>query len=64
MKKTCELSLSLCQALMCADTMVLQQCAQPELVLATLEFLSFLGKVFVPPDSQVMTPPVNIAASI
>lgn len=62
MEKTCELYL--CQALLCVDTMVLQQCAQPELVLATLEFLSFLGKVFVPPDSQVTTATLNNAASI
>ncbi|CAF93404.1 unnamed protein product [Tetraodon nigroviridis] len=40
------------QALLCVDSVVSQQCAQPELVLAALEFLSFLGKVFVPPDSQ------------
>ncbi|XP_011613067.1 FIGNL1-interacting regulator of recombination and mitosis [Takifugu rubripes] len=40
------------QALLCVDTVVSQQCAQPQLVLAALEFLSFLGKIFVPPESQ------------
>lgn len=55
----CELSLSVCQALLCVDTVVSQQCAQPQLVLAALEFLSFLGKIFVPPESQVMTATLN-----
>lgn len=44
----------MCQALLCVDSVVSQQCAQPQLVLAALEFLSSLGKIFIPPDSQVM----------
>lgn len=55
----CELSLSVCQALLCVDTVASQQCAQPQLVLAALEFLSFLGKIFVPPESQVITATLN-----
>uniref|UniRef100_A0A8P4JZ55 Fignl1 interacting regulator of recombination and mitosis n=1 Tax=Dicentrarchus labrax TaxID=13489 RepID=A0A8P4JZ55_DICLA len=39
------------QALLCVDTVVAQKCAD-QLLLAALEFLSSLGKIFVPPDSQ------------
>lgn len=56
------ISLCICQALLCVDSVVSQQCAQPQLVLAALEFLSLLGKIFVPPDSQVMTPTLNNGA--
>ncbi|XP_008291464.1 FIGNL1-interacting regulator of recombination and mitosis [Stegastes partitus] len=41
----------ICQALLCLDAVVAQKCADP-LLLAALEFLSSLGKIFVPPDSQ------------
>uniref|UniRef100_A0A3Q1FSJ5 FIGNL1 interacting regulator of recombination and mitosis n=1 Tax=Acanthochromis polyacanthus TaxID=80966 RepID=A0A3Q1FSJ5_9TELE len=41
----------ICQALLCLDAVVAQKCAD-QLLLAALEFLSSLGKVFVPPDSQ------------
>ncbi|KAG7230827.1 hypothetical protein INR49_019641, partial [Caranx melampygus] len=40
-----------CQALLCVDALVSQKCAD-ELLLAALEFLASLGKIFVPPDSQ------------
>ncbi|XP_070688210.1 FIGNL1-interacting regulator of recombination and mitosis [Pempheris klunzingeri] len=39
------------QALLCVDTVVSQKC-DAQLLLAALEFLSSLGKIFVPPDSQ------------
>lgn len=41
----------ICQALVCLDAVVSQRCAD-WLLLAALEFLSSLGKIFVPPDSQ------------
>uniref|UniRef100_A0A3B4H612 Uncharacterized protein n=1 Tax=Pundamilia nyererei TaxID=303518 RepID=A0A3B4H612_9CICH len=41
----------ICQALVCLDAMVSQKCAD-WLLLAALEFLCSLGKIFVPPDSQ------------
>uniref|UniRef100_A0AAQ5X2G7 Uncharacterized protein n=1 Tax=Amphiprion ocellaris TaxID=80972 RepID=A0AAQ5X2G7_AMPOC len=41
----------ICQALLCLDAVVAQKCAD-QLLLAALEFLSSLRKVFVPPDSQ------------
>lgn len=41
------------QALVCVDALVSQKCAD-QLQLAVLEFLSSLGKIFVPPDRQVM----------
>lgn len=56
------LSLCICQALLCVDSLVSQKCAQPQLVLAALEFLSFLGKIFVPPHGQVMMPTLKIGA--
>ncbi|XP_030289356.1 FIGNL1-interacting regulator of recombination and mitosis [Sparus aurata] len=40
------------QALLCVEAVVSQGCAEPQLLLAALEFLSSLGKIFVPPDSQ------------
>ncbi|XP_054645381.1 uncharacterized protein C1orf112 homolog isoform X2 [Dunckerocampus dactyliophorus] len=39
------------RALACVDAVVSQKCAD-QLLLAALEFLSSLGKVFIPPDSQ------------
>ncbi|XP_061681979.1 FIGNL1-interacting regulator of recombination and mitosis [Syngnathoides biaculeatus] len=39
------------QALVCVDSVVSQKCPD-ELLLAALDFLSSLGKVFIPPDSQ------------
>ncbi|XP_040040044.2 FIGNL1-interacting regulator of recombination and mitosis isoform X1 [Gasterosteus aculeatus] len=39
------------QALLCVDKVVSQKCAD-QLLLAALEFLSSLGKIFFPPDSQ------------
>ncbi|XP_022615243.1 uncharacterized protein C1orf112 homolog isoform X3 [Seriola dumerili] len=39
------------QALLCVDALVSQKCAD-QLLLAALEFLASLGKIFVPPDSQ------------
>ncbi|KAJ4943127.1 hypothetical protein JOQ06_005633 [Pogonophryne albipinna] len=39
------------QALLCVDAVVSQPCAD-QLTLAALEFLSSLGKIFVPSDSQ------------
>ncbi|XP_072245743.1 FIGNL1-interacting regulator of recombination and mitosis [Leuresthes tenuis] len=41
----------ICQALLCLDAVVSQNCGD-QLLLAALEFLSSLGKIFVPPDSQ------------
>uniref|UniRef100_A0A3Q4GGW6 Fignl1 interacting regulator of recombination and mitosis n=1 Tax=Neolamprologus brichardi TaxID=32507 RepID=A0A3Q4GGW6_NEOBR len=41
----------ICQALVCLDAVVSQKCAD-WLLLAALEFLCSLGKIFVPPDSQ------------
>ncbi|XP_023260992.1 uncharacterized protein C1orf112 homolog isoform X1 [Seriola lalandi dorsalis] len=41
----------ICQALLCVDALVSQKCADQPL-LAALEFLASLGKIFVPPDSQ------------
>ena len=43
------------QALLCVDAVVSQECAD-ELLLAALEFLSSLGKLFIPPESQVKKP--------
>nr|XP_046247847.1 uncharacterized protein C1orf112 homolog isoform X2 [Scatophagus argus] len=40
------------QALVCVDTVLSQGCAEPQLLLAALEFLASLGKIFVPPESQ------------
>uniref|UniRef100_A0A3Q3XJU8 Uncharacterized protein n=1 Tax=Mola mola TaxID=94237 RepID=A0A3Q3XJU8_MOLML len=40
------------QALVCVDAVLSQQCAEPQLLLAALDFLSSLGKIFVPPESQ------------
>uniref|UniRef100_UPI0037E7D3AB FIGNL1-interacting regulator of recombination and mitosis n=1 Tax=Semicossyphus pulcher TaxID=241346 RepID=UPI0037E7D3AB len=39
------------QALLCVETVVSQKCSD-QLLLAALEFLSSLGKIFFPPDSQ------------
>ncbi|XP_070816561.1 FIGNL1-interacting regulator of recombination and mitosis [Chaetodon trifascialis] len=39
------------QALLCVGAVVSQECAD-QLLLAALDFLSSLGKIFVPPDSQ------------
>lgn len=44
------------KALVCVDAVVSQKCAD-ELLLAALEFLSSLGKIFIPPENQVLTPP-------
>ncbi|XP_076009069.1 FIGNL1-interacting regulator of recombination and mitosis [Genypterus blacodes] len=41
----------ICQALVCVDAVLSQKCPD-ELLLAALEFLASLGKIFVPPDSQ------------
>ncbi|XP_069551170.1 FIGNL1-interacting regulator of recombination and mitosis isoform X1 [Brachyistius frenatus] len=41
----------ICQALLCLDAVVSQKCSD-QLLLAALQFLSSLGKIFVPPDSQ------------
>uniref|UniRef100_A0A4W6DIZ1 Fignl1 interacting regulator of recombination and mitosis n=3 Tax=Lates calcarifer TaxID=8187 RepID=A0A4W6DIZ1_LATCA len=41
----------ICQALLCVDALVSQKCAD-QLLLAALEFLASLGKIFVPPESQ------------
>ncbi|XP_068563326.1 FIGNL1-interacting regulator of recombination and mitosis [Cebidichthys violaceus] len=41
----------ICQAVLCVDNVVSQKCAD-QLQLAALEFLSSLGKIFVPSDSQ------------
>ncbi|CAG5861522.1 unnamed protein product [Menidia menidia] len=41
----------ICQALQCLDAMVSQKCGD-QLLLAALEFLSSLGKIFFPTDSQ------------
>lgn len=41
----------ICQALLCVDALVPQKCVD-QLLLAALEFLSSLGKIFVPPDRQ------------
>ncbi|KAM6939208.1 FIGNL1-interacting regulator of recombination and mitosis [Lycodopsis pacificus] len=41
----------ICQALVCVGSVVSQKCAD-QLLLAALEFLSSLGKIFVPSDSQ------------
>ncbi|XP_051930711.1 uncharacterized protein C1orf112 homolog [Hippocampus zosterae] len=38
-------------ALVCVDAVVSQKCAD-ELLLAALEFLSSLGKIFIPPENQ------------
>lgn len=43
------------QALLCVDAVVSQKC-EDQLLLAALEFLSSLGKIFVPPNSQVLKP--------
>lgn len=55
----CLYSLSVFQALVCVDTVLSQQCAEPQLLVAALEFLSSLGKIFVPPENQVMKPDYN-----
>lgn len=47
------------QALSCVDTLLSQQCAEPELLLAALEFLSSLGKIFIPPENQVVKPDLS-----
>ncbi|KAE8294236.1 hypothetical protein D5F01_LYC07186 [Larimichthys crocea] len=39
------------QALLCVHTVVSQECAE-QLLLAALEFLCSLGKIFIPPDRQ------------
>ncbi|XP_071343776.1 FIGNL1-interacting regulator of recombination and mitosis isoform X2 [Trachinotus anak] len=39
------------QALLCVDAVVSQKCAD-QLLLAALQFLASLGKIFVPPDNQ------------
>lgn len=41
------------------DTLLSQQCAEPELLLAALEFLSSLGKIFIPPENQVVKPDLS-----
>ncbi|KAM9848315.1 FIGNL1-interacting regulator of recombination and mitosis [Aulostomus maculatus] len=41
----------ICKVLVCVDAVVSQKCAD-QLLLAALEFLSSLGKTFIPPDSQ------------
>ncbi|XP_013858414.1 FIGNL1-interacting regulator of recombination and mitosis isoform X2 [Austrofundulus limnaeus] len=41
----------ICQAVLCLDAVVSQKCAD-HLLLAALDFLSSLGKIFIPPDSQ------------
>ncbi|KAF7657876.1 hypothetical protein LDENG_00021100 [Lucifuga dentata] len=41
----------ICQALVCVDALVSQKCTD-QVLLATLEFLASLGKIFIPPDSQ------------
>ncbi|XP_059197361.1 FIGNL1-interacting regulator of recombination and mitosis [Centropristis striata] len=41
----------ICDALLCVDAVVSQKCPE-ELLLAALGFLSSLGRIFVPPDSQ------------
>ncbi|XP_028259961.1 FIGNL1-interacting regulator of recombination and mitosis isoform X2 [Parambassis ranga] len=46
----------ICQALLCLDSVVSQKCAD-QLLLAAMEFLSSLGKIFVPPDSQIQILP-------
>ncbi|XP_040896344.1 uncharacterized protein C1orf112 homolog isoform X2 [Toxotes jaculatrix] len=46
----------ICQVLLCVDVLVSQKCAD-ELLLAALEFLASLGKIFVPPDSQTQILP-------
>lgn len=43
----------ICQALVCVEAVLSQRCAD-EVLLAALEFLASLGKIFVPPDSQVI----------
>ncbi|XP_034438529.1 uncharacterized protein C1orf112 homolog isoform X2 [Hippoglossus hippoglossus] len=40
-----------CQAVLCVDALASQKCAD-QLLLAVLEFLGSLGKIFVPPDIQ------------
>lgn len=51
------LSICVClsQALLCVHTVVSQECAE-QLLLAALEFLCSLGKIFIPPDRQVRKP--------
>lgn len=48
------------QALLCMDTLLSQQCAKPQLLLAALGFLSSLGKIFIPPENQVVKPGPNL----
>lgn len=50
------------QALLCVDKVVSQKCAD-QLLLAALEFLSSLGKIFFPPDSQVIRPDYSMSIS-
>ncbi|KAM8890592.1 FIGNL1-interacting regulator of recombination and mitosis isoform 1-T2 [Synchiropus picturatus] len=44
------------QAVMCVDALVTNTCSE-ELILAALDFLSSLGKIFIPPHSQGETLP-------
>ncbi|XP_041647575.1 uncharacterized protein C1orf112 homolog isoform X2 [Cheilinus undulatus] len=44
------------QALLCVEAVVSQKC-EDQLLLAALEFLSSLGKIFFPPDSQTQILP-------
>ena len=46
--------LCLSQALVCVDAVLSRQCEEPQLLLAALDFLSSLGKIVIPPESQVM----------
>lgn len=41
------------------DTLLAQQCAEPELLLAVLDFLSSLGKIFIPAENQVVKPDLS-----
>ncbi|XP_058494397.1 FIGNL1-interacting regulator of recombination and mitosis isoform X1 [Solea solea] len=41
----------ICQALLCVDALMSQKCSD-QLLLAALEFLASLGKIFVPADTQ------------
>ncbi|XP_068175304.1 FIGNL1-interacting regulator of recombination and mitosis [Antennarius striatus] len=40
------------QALLCVDSVLSQGCAETQVVLAALDFLSSLGKIFIPSESQ------------
>lgn len=50
----------LSQAMLCMNPLLSQQCAEPQLLLAALEFLSSLGKIFIPPENQVVKPGPNL----